>query len=388
MNILHKVSSLKKQRLSTYYRNLCDDLIYTLGKTGVSGEEIFSYVLQQHDELWQAPPIEPPTFAERKYYANMLKDTCKIIRWSVGAIDYALLHWSEVADGVFYGKHLIEEGRSYSKVNRAFQLSPEDSSLIFSAPAQGSLNTLQHKVLFACESAAFFAYVYGLPLNREGVSYFVDTPQGRIGVCQGVVHAKGMQVVGAVSKEVLNIALHLPRGEMFEHKTRNTLDAIRSWVSAEQPEETDYILDVLSILRLGKAHEAQDHLNKKLIALEANRKSQASKSTPINFKIAREHRKTLSMEQRELDYIKVQDILDDSSRVDRVKLWDISEILVPTYMSQNTFTTSIGYPAGKNNTAAMFTKQRYAKMINGWNKFRDASLERARSKLDIKFEDK
>jgi hypothetical protein len=388
VNILHKSSKLKKQRISTYYQSLCDDLIYTLGKGSVPGEDIFSYILQYHDDLWQAPPIETQFVEGRKYYGNFLKDVCKAIKWSIGGIEDSLRKWSEVADGVFYGKGRLEEGRSYVKLNRAFQLSPEDCSLIFSAPALDSLGTVQHKVLFACESAAFFAYVYDLPLYREGISYYTETPQGKIGVVDGTIHVRGMRLTEQVSRELLNISLNLPRGAVFSHKTRNTLDAIRSWINTEPTEDVEYILDVLAILRLGKAYEAQDYLNKRLLLLTPDSKLEAPAHKVVDTKLAREQRKTLSMEQRELDYIKVQDILNDSSRVDRVKLWDISEILVPKYMSQNTFAVSIGYLAGKNNTAAMFTKQRYEKMLKGWAKFRDHSLEKARQKLEIKFEDR
>lgn len=388
MNILHKSSKVKKQRISTYYQNLCDDLIYTLSKSQVSGEDIFNYILEPHDDLWQAPPIETQYVEGRKYYGNFLKDVCKIIKWSTGKLDYSLAKWGEVADEVFSDQSKLEEARSYVKLNRAFQLSPEDCSLIFSAPALGSLGTLQHKVLFACESASFFAYVYDLPLCREGISYYAETPQGKIGIVGGTIVSRDIQVAGQVSRELLNISLNIPRGAVFTHKTRNTLDSVRSWINAEPTEDIEYILDVLSILRLGKAYEAQDYLNKQLLLLTPNTKVQAPAKKPEDTKLAREQRKTLSMEQRELDYIKVQDILNDSARVDRVKLWDISEILVPKYMSQNTFVLSIGYLAGKNNTSAMFTKQRYEKMLNGWAKFRDHSLEKARQRLEIKFEDR
>jgi hypothetical protein len=388
LSIQAKSSKVRNIRLRTYYLSLCDDLIATLSESGSLGEDIFAYILQEHDHGWQAPPVEVPLVPGKRRYANTLKDLCSMLHWTIGSYEYVDNVWEPVARSVLTGEgDPVQPGRSHPALNRGFQLSPEDCSLLFSAPVEHQVGKISYKCLFAVESAAFFAHLYGWPIMRGDATYYVDTPKGAIGVKGGSVLLYGLPVdTATVAQSLLNVSINLPRGTVFNHPTRNTLDAVRTWVAEEQPDNAEYILDVLSTLRLGKAYEAHDYLNKQLLALTSIKSAVAvPKLFPVEARVAR---RVISMEQRELDYVKVQDILDDSSRVDRVKLWDIAEILCPKYMSYNSFKQYIGYPAGEYRSAAMFDKPRYAKMVNGWAKFREKSLELAKKRLKLKFEDR
>lgn len=392
MHFRAATSFVTKKRLSGYYTKLCDDLIRTLKETGASGKDIFGHVLQEADTSWQVPPLEAPVGDNRTHHTNVLKEAGATLRWTVGKIEHTLPAWEEVANSIYYGTGKpVDLGRSYTAFNQAFKVSPALSQMMFSSPTLAGVNSLSYKVLFAAESAAFFAYVYGYPLQRGSLTYYVDTPRGTVGISSGAVLILSREVARITKQEHLGVALHLPRGEPVVVKAINAADAIRSWASVEGPEHADYILDVLSILKIGKAYAAIDRLSEKLLEmtpLKMSELKQFQRKVPVESGHTRHMRRTVKMEERELDYIKVQEILADPALVDKSKLWSIMEILVPKYMAQNSFMAKIGYPAGKDNVSAIFTKQKYDKMVSGWTKFRDASLEKARSKLNIKFEDK
>ena len=387
MNFNQQVARRRFTKVTNYLTALTQELVLILQDSGVSGEHIYEHVLGEHDTLWQVPPIET-VFVDRKFLANFLKDTKGILRGTLGELSYVYPKWAPIAAKVAAKEpsaYLSHVG--YVDIYRVTGLSATDTKLIFTPPSEASVGSLAAQCLFAVESAAFFAYVCGLSLEQDASSYHVHTPSGPTGVVNGKIFLDGRLIDGKVSKELLNISLRLPRGEGFDIPTKDTIDAIRTWAVMESPAEIEYILDILSILRLAKPGEHLVALNTSLLQMRPRKKPRKYVSYHKKQQVSAA-RKVLSMEQRELDYIKVQDILGDSSRVDKVKLLDISEILIPMYMSYSTFVNKIGYPAGKNTSAAMFTKQRYDKMLSGWSKFRDESLDRARSKLQIKFEDR
>lgn len=376
----------RRMRASNYLSNLSADLIHLLQESDNYGTAIFEYILSDSDPVWQYPPIESE-FVGRRFAGNMLKDLKHALKETLNAQQVVEQAWLAIASKVGQdGPVDYVSYAGYKNIESVTGLSSVDSRLIFSPPNQGLEKSVAALTLFALESAAFFAYVYDLPLIRKPSSYYTELLNGTTGVKEGKIWIAGRMLDFNVSDSALSIGLRLPRGEGCIINTRDTVDAIRTWATETQPPHIEYILDILSILRLARPGSHLVELNVALIALQPGNKSKKYVSYFDRTKIKAD-RQVVTLEKRELDYVKIQEILQDDSKVDVVKLLDMAEILIPNYMKYNTFVKYIGYPPSVNNVAATFDKGRYDKMVNGWSKFRDASLEKARSKVKLKFED-
>ena len=371
-------TGVKTEVMRAYHKSICNEVLAVISATGAEGIDVIRCAADVEHTLWQAPPIEAPIRGLKKS-ASIFADLKNTLSWIKPAAEKFHPVWRGIADEVLSGETTYT-GKSYRGLASSIMLRAGDASLLFSSPAE--FGSTPHATTFALESAAYLHTAYSLQMTRSALDMYVLWDGCPVGVKDGQVWLETALDI-QVSEQEINAAARLPRGRFIDIPTRDTLDAVRAWATTTEVSDPDFLEDCLSILRLGADPEMLHNFNMQVAALKL-KPSEPYKDRAADRFVAQMDRKTarvkVSLQERQLDYAKVQDILEDTVAVDRAKLYGILEILVPKYMTPNTFRVVIGY-ADVRGEHAMFAAKKYKHMIDGWNKFRDNTIARELAKL-------
>lgn len=365
---------VKRETMKAYHRSICNEVIEVVRAAESTGVDVMGCISDVTEIDWQCPPIEAGIRGVRRS-GGIFTDLKGVLKGLRKKEDKFLATWKDIAAEVLSGE-TAHVGASYKGIAEALMVAPDDAALIFCTPDDFGSDT--HLTIFALETAAYLQAAYDLEVVRANDSMYVYWQGSKVGVAHGEVFID--EPVGVqVSQASLDSLLRLPRGRTVRIPTRDTIDALRAWsITAEIP-DPDFFLDCLSILKLGASSSLYRYLNLGLMALKPAGVKSSTRFEKRKMTLAAKY--GVSLQERSTDYEKVQDLMGDSSIVDRAKLYGAMEILVPKYMTPNTFRTYLGYATVKGEHA-MFTKEKAKKMMDGWTKFRDVSLAKAKEKLE------
>jgi hypothetical protein len=367
---------IKKESFKMYYKSLCDEVVDIVQHTESSGLDVINCISDVYETTWQCPPIEAGIRGIRRTGA-IFTDLAGIFKHLRKSEEKFHAEWCTVASEVLSGQTSFS-GLSYRGMSAALMATPADTALIFSSPKE--FGSDEHLLTFAVETAAYMQAAYRVDLERSDGNMYVNWKGQRTGVVCGEVYIMDEVVGVSVTEHQLGAALRLPRGMEIEIHTRDTIDAIRAWASTVEVPDHDFLMDCLTILKLGNSQDAYRYLNTKLVAAKPLNTKLTAASQFLKNADRRLTNYEVALEERQADYQRVQAALDDEGAVDRAKLYGMLEILVPKYMTSNTFRTYIGY-ADVRGEHAMFDIKKYKKMSEGWAKFRDNSLAREFARL-------
>ena len=371
-------TGVKAGVMRAYHKSICNEVLAMVSATGAEGIDIIRCAADAQHTLWQAPPIEAPIRGIKKS-ASIFADLRNTLSWIKPVFAKFYPVWRGMVNEVVAGETTYT-GKSYRYLANSIMFKVGNASLLFSSPAE--FGSKAHILTFALESASYFNTAYAMQMTRGALDMYVLLDGCPVGVKDGQVWLETALDL-KVSEQEINAAIRLPRGRLIDVPTRDTLDAIRAWATTTEVSDADFLEDCLSILRLGADPEMLHNFNMQVVATKFKPPEPYKVRAADRF-VAQLDKKTskvkVSLQERQLDYARVQDILDDNVAVDRAKLYNILEILVPKYMTPNSFRVVIGY-ADVRGEHAMFAPKKYKHMIDGWNKFRDNTIARELAKL-------